>query len=62
MYQFANVDEVRGASPYGAGTVAAADGSRTPTDLEVKLEYDQDHHVESIAKRLAQWRRLLREY
>ncbi len=29
-------------------------GSRTPIDLELKLAYDQGHHVASIAKRLAQ--------
>ncbi len=52
--ELTNIDEVRGSSPYGAGTIAAADGSRTPTDLELKLAYDQGHHVASIAKRLAQ--------
>ena len=51
--ELSNIDEVRGGSPYGAATIAAADGSRTPTDLELKLAYDQGQHVASIAKRLA---------
>jgi NAD(P)H dehydrogenase (quinone) len=29
-----NVDEVHGASAYGSGTFAGADGSRQPSDLE----------------------------
>ncbi len=51
--ELSNIDEVRGGSPYGAATIAAADGSRTPTDLELKLAYEQGQHVASIAKRLA---------
>jgi NAD(P)H dehydrogenase (quinone) len=33
----ANLNEVRGGSPWGAGTFAAADGSRQPTPLELSL-------------------------
>ncbi|EFQ99698.1 minor allergen Alt a 7 [Nannizzia gypsea CBS 118893] len=33
----ANVSEVRGGSPWGAGTFAGADGSRKPTPLELEL-------------------------
>ena len=51
--ELSNIDEVRGGSLYGAATIAAADGSRTPTDLELKLAYEQGQHVASIAKRLA---------
>ncbi|KAH0544169.1 Minor allergen Alt a 7 [Glutinoglossum americanum] len=32
-----NLSEVRGGSPWGAGTFAGADGSRTPTTLELEL-------------------------
>ena len=33
----ANINEVRGGSPWGAGTFSAADGSRQPTPLELEL-------------------------
>lgn len=32
-----NVSEVRGGSPWGAGTFAASDGSRQPSALEIEL-------------------------
>jgi len=35
--QLTNVSEVRGGSPWGAGTFAAADGSRQPSALELEL-------------------------
>ncbi|KAG6331649.1 hypothetical protein ID866_7440 [Astraeus odoratus] len=35
--QLANLTEVRGGSPWGAGTFAGADGSRQPTDLEKEI-------------------------
>ncbi|ESZ99532.1 minor allergen Alt a 7 [Sclerotinia borealis F-4128] len=35
--QLANLTEVRGGSPWGAGTFAAADGSRQPSPLELEL-------------------------
>lgn len=35
--QLANLSEVRGGSPWGAGTFAAADGSRQPSALELEL-------------------------
>jgi len=35
--QLTNVSEVRGGSPWGAGTFAAADGSRSPSALELEL-------------------------
>ncbi|EGD90569.1 minor allergen Alt a 7 [Trichophyton rubrum D6] len=37
----ANVSEVRGGSPWGAGTFAGADGSRQPTALELELAQAQ---------------------
>lgn len=35
--QLANLDEVRGGSPWGAGTFASGDGSRQPTKLELEI-------------------------
>jgi NAD(P)H dehydrogenase (quinone) len=35
------VDEVRGGSPYGAGTFAGADGSRTPSEVELAVASGQ---------------------
>jgi len=37
----ANLEEVRGGSPWGAGTYSAADGSRQPTPLEIDLAKTQ---------------------
>ncbi len=51
--ELTKIAEVRGGSPYGAGTNAAADGSRTPNSLELRPAHDQEQHVASIAKRLA---------
>ena len=47
-----NISEVRGGSPYGAGTIAGADGSRTPSDLELELARFQGEHVAKIAHKL----------
>lgn len=47
------IDEVRGGSPYGASTIAGADGSRQPTDLEKGLARFQGRHVAEITKKLA---------
>lgn len=35
--QISNLSEVHGGSPWGAGTYAAGDGSRQPSDLELEL-------------------------
>ena len=45
--------EVKGGSPYGAGTIAGADGSRSPTETELKLAEFQGAHVAKIAAKLA---------
>ncbi|KAL6711988.1 flavodoxin-like fold protein [Coniothyrium glycines] len=37
----ANLDEVHGGSPWGAGTFAAGDGSRQPTQLELSIATEQ---------------------
>ena len=47
-----NISEVRGGSPYGAGTIAGADGSRQPSVLELSAARFQGQHVAGIAKRL----------
>ncbi|RHZ66006.1 Minor allergen Alt a 7 [Aspergillus turcosus] len=49
--QFANVEEVHGGSPWGAGTFAAADGSRQPTELELSVAEAQGKaFYEAVAK------------
>lgn len=50
--ELAQTGEVKGGSPYGAGTIAAADGSRQPSDTELKLARFQGRHVASIAAKL----------
>jgi len=47
-----DLSNMRGGSPYGAGTIAGADGSRTPSDIERQIARFQGHHVASLAKRL----------
>ncbi|OEL26507.1 putative NAD(P)H dehydrogenase (quinone) FQR1-like 1 [Dichanthelium oligosanthes] len=46
------VDEVRGGSPYGAGTFAGADGSRTPSETELAMAEHQGKYFAAIAKKL----------
>src|SRR5580700_8269397 len=46
------VGEVRGGSPYGAGTIAAPDGSRLPSAKELTMARFQGKHVADIAARL----------
>ena len=48
-----DISEVKGGSPYGAGTIAAPDGSRVPSQKELNLASFQGHHVAKIPKRLA---------
>lgn len=47
------IDEVRGGSPYGAATIAGADGSRMPSETELKLAADQGRHVANLAAKLS---------
>ncbi len=49
----ANIEELKGGSPYGAGTIAAPDGSRQPSARELRLARFQGKHVAGIAKKLA---------
>ncbi|MCE3046359.1 NAD(P)H:quinone oxidoreductase [Legionella sp. 16cNR16C] len=47
-----DLSEMRGSSPYGAGTIAGSDGKRTPSEIERQIARFQGKHVASIAKRL----------
>ena len=49
-------DEPRGGSPYGAATLAGADGSRMPSDVERKLAADQGRHVAQVTAALVRGR------
>ncbi|KTD36493.1 flavoprotein WrbA (Trp repressor binding protein) [Legionella nautarum] len=46
-----NLTELHGGSPYGAGTIAGADGSRMPSALERQIARFQGKHVAEITKR-----------
>lgn len=46
-------DEIVGGAPYGAGTIAGADGSRSPTEKDLAGARFQGKHVARIAVRLA---------
>src|SRR6201987_303663 len=44
-----NMSEITGGSPYGAGTLAAPDGSRQPSVNEIKIARFQGAHVAAVA-------------
>jgi NAD(P)H:quinone oxidoreductase type IV len=44
--------EISGGTPYGATTIAAADGSRLPSENELAIARFQGRHVTTIAKKL----------
>jgi NAD(P)H dehydrogenase (quinone) len=46
------MEEITGCSPYGASTIAGADGSRWPSDNELAGARFQGEHVAKIAKKL----------
>jgi NAD(P)H dehydrogenase (quinone) len=48
-----NMDEISGGSPYGAGTLAGATGTRQPTQNELTIARFQGEHVAKITKKLA---------
>ncbi|KAM5534733.1 hypothetical protein V8D89_011597 [Ganoderma adspersum] len=49
--QLTNLSEVRGGSPWGAGTFAGADGSRQPTALELEIAQIQGKNFwETVSK------------
>jgi NAD(P)H dehydrogenase (quinone) len=47
-----NMKEITGGTPYGATTLAAADGSRQPTENEIAIAKFQGKHVAEIAAKL----------
>jgi NAD(P)H dehydrogenase (quinone) len=47
------VEEVKGGSPYGASTIAGADGSRQPSTKELGMARFQGEHVTKIAAKLS---------
>ena len=47
-----DVSEVRGGSPYGAGTIAGPGGTRTPTEKERAVARYQGQRVAEIARKL----------
>lgn len=50
--ELADISEVKGGSPWGAGTIAGADGSRQPSEKELAQARFQGRHVAEIAKAL----------
>lgn len=51
--ELADISEVKGGSPWGAATIAGADGSRTPSVKELAQARFQGAHVAAIAKKLS---------
>ena len=51
--ELADTSEVKGGSPWGAATIAGADGSRQPSAKELAQARFQGHHVAEIAAKLA---------
>jgi NAD(P)H dehydrogenase (quinone) len=50
--ELADISELKGGSPWGAATIAGADGSRQPSAKELAQARFQGKHVASIAARL----------
>ena len=46
------MDQITGGTPYGASTLAAADGSRLPSENELAIARFQGRHVAEIARKL----------
>lgn len=47
-----NMDEITGGTPYGASTLAGADGSRQPSANELAIARFQGQHVAEITRKL----------
>lgn len=47
-----DISELKGGSPWGAGTLAAADGSRQPSEKELAQARFQGRHVASLTAKL----------
>ncbi len=48
-----DISEVSGGSPYGASTIAGGDGSRQPSEAELKIARFQGRRVAELAAKLA---------
>ena len=46
-----NMGEITGGSPYGASTLAGVDGSRQPSENEIRIARFQGAHVAKVAKK-----------
>jgi NAD(P)H dehydrogenase (quinone) len=51
--ELSDISEVKGGSPWGAATIAGADGSRQPSQKELAQARFQGRHVAGIAKKLS---------
>jgi NAD(P)H dehydrogenase (quinone) len=51
--ELSDVSEVRGGSPYGAGTIAGPTGDRQPSEKEKSLARFQGKHVATLSVKLA---------
>ena len=47
-----NMQEITGGTPYGATTLAGADGSRQPSENELEIARFQGQHVATLAQKL----------
>ncbi|KAG9129551.1 hypothetical protein Leryth_026294 [Lithospermum erythrorhizon] len=47
-----DIENVKGGSPYGSGTYAGVDGSRQPTESELKQAFHQGQYMAGIVKKL----------
>jgi NAD(P)H dehydrogenase (quinone) len=50
--ELADISELKGGSPWGAGTIAGADGSRQPSAKELAQARFQGQHVAKLARKL----------
>ena len=50
--ELTNISEVKGGSPWGAATIAGADGSRQPSEIELAQARFQGRHVAEITAKL----------
>ncbi len=51
--QLMDISELKGGSPYGAGTIAGPDGSRQPSEKELAMARFQGKHVAAITQKMA---------
>lgn len=49
--EITNMSEITGGTPYGASTLAGSDGSRQPSENEMKIARFQGAHVAEVAKK-----------